>query len=139
MKKLVSVLTLGVAMVALNGCGAGTDGSTDNSGGNFPQSFSSVDVSYLQDGFIIDGHNAAGENVTLEYCHNGYHYYSGAGYWYGHFSIKEDRINMFDETPTGGSYRIDTYNYKMEVGVGYSIDFQNDEIIVEQITEDLNC
>ena len=140
MKKLVSVLVSGVAVVALSGCGGGTDDSIgDDGGANFPQSFNSIDVIYLQDGFIIDGHNRAGENVTLQFCRERYDYYSGPGYWYGHFNINGDRINMFDDTPTGGSYRIDTYNNFLEVGIEYPIDFQNDEIIVDQITEDLSC
>ena len=142
MRRVANIAVTGVVLLSLVGCGGGSDGSANNGGGDggsYPQSFSSIDVSYLQDGFIIDGYNEAGEEVTLEYCGNRYRYYSGEGYWYGHFSIKEDRINMFDETPTGGSYRIDTYNYHVEVGIEYSIDFQNDEIIVEQITEDLAC
>jgi len=53
--------------------------------------------------------------------------------------LKGDRINMFDYTPTGGSYRIDTFNNLVEVGERYSIDFHNDEIIVKRITEDLTC
>jgi len=140
MKKLIDVLFLGIAVVALNGCGGGASDNTGDTGGaNIPQSFSSVDVIYLQDGFIIDGRNRAGEAVTFEYCRDSYDYYSGPGHWYGHFNINGDRINMFDDTPTGGSYRIDTYNNLLEVGVEYPIDFQNDEIIVEQITEDLSC
>ena len=139
-KKLMSILVSGVALVALSGCGGGgSDGSADNGGSNLPQTFGSVDVVYLQDGFIIDGRNRAGEDVTLEYCRDSYDYYSGSGHWYGYFNINGDRINMFDESPTGGSYRIDTYNNLIEVNQEYTIDFQNDEIIVEQITEDLSC
>ena len=125
----------GVALVALNGCGGGS-GDTTATG---PESFDRVDVLDLTDGFIIDGYNQAGEDVTLEFCNGEYDYYSGPDHWYGNFSINEDRVNMFDETPTGGSYRIDTFNYLFEVGQEYTIDFQNDEIEVEQITEDLAC
>jgi len=140
MRRLLWTAVLSSAILALSGCGGGTsDNAGDEGGANFPQSFSSIDVIYLQDGFIIDGHNRAGEAVTLEYCRDSYDYYSGPGHWYGHFNINGDRINMFDDTPTGGSYRIDTYNNFLEVGVEYPIDFQNDEIIVEQITEDLSC
>jgi len=143
MKRLMSILLSGTAVVALSGCGGG-GGASPNSGGGTgggsgPATFSSVDILYLGDGFIIDGYNEAGEDVTLEYCNDSYEYYSGSGHWYGHFNINGDRINMFDDTPTGGSYKIDTINNLLEVGVEYPIDFQNDEIIVEQITEDLNC
>ncbi len=140
MKKLVTVLFSGIVVIALSGCGGGTGGNAGDEGGaNFPQSFDRIDVIYLEEGFIIDGYNGAGETVTLEYCRDRYDYYSGPGHWYGHFNINGDRINMFDDTPTGGSYRIDTYNNLLERGVEYAIDFQNDEIIVEQITEDLSC
>jgi len=133
MKKIVYTLLLSIAFMVLNGCNSNSDGNSS------PKTFKGVDVAYLKDGFIVDGRNRAGESVTLEYCNNRYTYYSGTGHWYGHFSIKRDRINMFDETATGGSYRLDTYNNFLEVGVEYSIDFQNDEIIVAQITQDLNC
>ena len=137
-KRLLGLLVSGSMVLALNGCGGGSEG--DNGGGTQPpQTFNDVDILDLELGFIIDGHNDAGELVTLEYCNDNYKYYSGSGYWYGHFNIKGDRINMFDETQTGGSYRIDTFNNLLEVGVEYSIDFQNDEIIVDAITEDLDC
>lgn len=139
MERLMSILLSGAAVVALSGCGGGGGASPDSGGGSGPATFNSVDVLDLGNGYIIDGRNEAGEDVTLEYCNDSYEYYSGSGYWYGHFNINGDRINMFDDTPTGGSYRIDTINNLLEVGVEYPIDFQNDEIIVEQITEDLNC
>ena len=135
MKKLMSVAFAGVALIALNGCGGGSDSSPTIG----PATFDSVDVLDLTDGFIIDGYNQGGEDMTLEFCNGDYDYYSGPDRWYGSFSISGDRVNMFDETPTGGSYRIDTYNNLFEVGVEYPIDFQNDEILVEQITENLNC
>ena len=137
-KRLLGLLVSGSMVLALNGCGGGS-GSGDNGGGQSPQTFSDVNVLDLEQGFIIDGHNNAGESVTLEYCDDNYKYYSGSGYWYGHFNINGDRINMFDDTSTGGSYRIDTLNNLLEVGQYYSIDFQNDEIIVDAITEDLGC
>jgi hypothetical protein len=140
-KKLFGLLLLGSMVLALSGCGGGGggDNSPSDGGGQSPQTFSEVDVLDLNNGFIIDGRNDAGEDVTLEYCKGNYEYYSGSGHWYGHFSIKNDRVNMFDDTLTGGSYRIDTINNYFEVGEWYSIDFQNDEITVEQITEDLSC
>ena len=138
MKKVLSVIVGGVAVMALNGCGGGESPSGDNDPDS-PQTFQGIDIIDLDQGYIIDGHNDAGEDVTLEYCKGNYDYYSGPNHWYGHFSIKDDRINMFDDTPTGGSYRIDTINNYLEVGQWYSIDFQNDEIIVDQITEDLGC
>ena len=139
MKKLMSMAFAGVALVALNGCGS--SGGDDNAPVEpiGPITFGAVDVLDLPQGYIIDGYNEAGEDVTLEFCNDDYDYYSGPDHWYGEFFIIDDRINMLDETPTGGSYRIDTDNYKLEVGEKYYIDFQNDEIIVEQITEDLSC
>ncbi len=137
MKRIMSVIIGGVAVVALSGCGGGSGGGNNNPPVN--QDILSVDIVDLDLGFIIDGQNDAGEDVTLEYCNGNYEYYSGSGHWYGHFSISGDRINMFDDTPTGGSYRIDTLNNYLEVGEWYSIDFQNDEITVDQITEDSNC
>jgi len=141
MNKIISVLLSGVATIALSGCGGGSDGDSggDTGGGSGPETFLSVDVLGLDQGFIIDGHNESGEDVTLEYCNGSYDYYSGGGHWYGHFNINADRINMFDDSPSGGSYRIDTLNNLLEVDREYSIDFQNDEIIVDQITEDLSC
>ncbi len=141
MKRIMSVIIGGVAVVALSGCGGGGGDNppVSGGGGNNPSVNQDVDILDLDLGFIIDGHNDAGEDVTLEYCNGNYEYYSGSGHWYGHFSISGDRINMFDDTSTGGSYRIDTLNNYLEVGEWYSIDFQNDEITVEQITEDLNC
>ncbi len=136
MKRIMSVIISGVAVVVLSGCGGGGGDDAPPSG---PQTFNEVDIFDLDSGYIIDGYNDAGEDVTLEYCKGNYEYYSGSGHWYGHFSISNDRINMFDDTPAGGSYRIDTLNNYLEVGEWYSIDFQNDEITVEQITEDLNC
>ena len=141
MKKIVSIVLAATAVVALNGCGGGGSDTPPAGGGtgSGPATYLDVDVLDLDNGYIIDGINDAGEYVTLEYCNGEYDYYSGSGHWYGHFSISGDRINMFDDTSTGGSYRIDTYNNLLEVGEWYSIDFQNDEITVEQITEDLNC
>lgn len=141
MNKFMSLALSGVTVIVLSGCGGGSDGDSggDSGGSTGPDTFSAVDVLGLDQGYIIDGYNESGEDVTLEYCNGSYDYYSGSGHWYGHFSINADRINMFDDTPTGGSYRIDTFNNLIEVGEEYSIDFQNDEIIVEQITEDLSC
>jgi len=137
MKKFVNVMVSGIAILSLSAFGGGSDG--DSGGGSGPATFGSVNVLDLNNGFIIDGRNRAGEDVTLMYCRGGYKYYSGPGFWYGDFGINGDRINMFDQTPTGGSYRIDTYNNYLEVGIEYFIDFQNDEILVENITEDLAC
>jgi len=135
MKKLMSMAFAGVALIALNGCGGGGGDDTTPIG---PESFDSVDVLDLDDGYIIDGVNQAGEDVTLEFCHGEYDYYSGANiHGFGDFNINGDRVNMFDDD--GGSYRIDTFNNLFEVGEEYTIDFQNDEIIVEQITEDISC
>lgn len=133
MKKFMGLVLAGVAVFALSGCDTGSDGGSGSA------TYPDVHVLDLDDGYIIDGRNEAGEYVTFEFCHGNYDYYSGPGHWYGHFSINGDRINMFDDTPTGGSYRIDTLNNLLEVGIKYYIDFQNDEIIVEQITEDLSC
>jgi hypothetical protein len=143
MKKLLNILVATSAVMALTACGGGGSNGDYNGGGGGgstgPESLYAVDVSNLDQGFIIYGSNRAGESVTLKYCGRNYEYASGSGYWYGHFNINGDRINMFDDTPTGGSYRIDTGNYTLEVGVEYFIDFQNDEILVDQITEDLYC
>ena len=140
MKILMSLFLSGVAIIALNGCGGGGSGGSGGSGGGVgPNTYTDVHVLDLDDGYIIDGHNLAGQDVTLEYCKGNYDYYSGPDHWYGHFSIKNDRINMFDDTPTGGSYTIDTVNDLLEVDEEYYIFDQNDEIIIEQITEDLNC
>jgi len=134
-KQWISVVLSGMAAVVLSGCSGG-----DESGGdNLPQRYMEVDVLDLADGFIIHGYNEANEGVSLLFCGHSYEYYSGTGAWYGHFTINNDRINMFDETPTGGSYRIDTVNYLLEVGREYTIDFQNDEIIVEEILKDPGC
>ncbi len=138
MRKFVNVMVSGIAILSLSACGGGSGGDSGGST-NPPQSYNQVDVLDLDIGYIIDGYNEAGQDVSLEYCNGSYDYYSGAGHWYGHYNINGDRINMFDDTATGGSYRIDTLNNLFEVGREYSIDFQNDEIIVENITEDLTC
>ena len=138
MKKLMGLFLSGVAVVALSGCGGGSDDSGDG-GGSGPNTYAEVHVLDLDDGYIIDGHNLAGQEVTFEYCNGKYEYYSGPDHWYGHFGINADRINMWDDTPTGGSYTIDTGNNLLEVGIEYYIFDQNDEIIVDQITEDLRC
>ena len=131
----------GSLVSALNGCGSGGGhgGSSDGGGVQLAQSYAAVDILDLDSGYMIDGYNNAGYDVTFEYYKGDYDYYSGSGHWYSHFSINADRINMFDETSTGGSYRIDTYNNLLEVNEVYSIDFLNDEIIVDAITEDLDC
>ena len=134
MNQWMSLVVIAIAVFTLSGCGGGSDGGFDPS-----NRLTQVDVDALKLGYIIDGYNKAGEDVTLEYCNNNYTYYTGPSSFYGHFTINADRINMFDDTPTGGSYRIDTLNYLLEIGREYSIYVQNDEIIVEQITEDLNC
>ena len=135
MKKFMSLVFAGVAVFTLSACGGGDDDST-----SVPKTYKGVEIKFLNDGFIIDGHNEADDFVTLEYCNGDYLYRSGDGHWYGYFRIKNDRINMYDKTSKhGGSYRIDTGNAFLEVGEEYSIDFQNDEIIVDTIIEDVTC
>ncbi len=139
MKKYSLALVVAMATIVLNGCGGSDGDETYFYDEGASQSIESLYLSSLQEGFVLEGHNESDEAVTLRYCGTRYDYYRGTKHWYGHFGIKEERINMFDETSTGGSYRIDTYNGVLEVNVAYPIKFQKDEIIIDRIVEDVSC
>lgn len=137
MNNFIKMILLGITLLALTACG----GSSDNSVAPAIEepTYDRVKIENLQDGYIVSGLNDNGENVTLSFCLDNYNYYSGNGHWNGYYTLNRQRINMFDETPTGGSYRIDTFNGLLEVGEIYTIDFQNDEIIVHSILADSSC
>ncbi len=140
MNKFIQIVFLGLSFLAFTGCGSSDSSSLPPSREDpIAQSYDVVDLLDLKDGYIVSGENDSGQNVTLSFCFDDYNYYSGDRQWNGYYRLNGQRINMFDETPTGGSYRIDTFNGLLEVGEIYTIDFQNDEIFVRSILEDLSC
>lgn len=145
MQKIIRLCSSAIAVIALSACG-GTSSTSNAEEDNIievedilPQSYAFVDVLDLDDGYIAKGQNFSGEEVSLGFCLGSYTYNSADESWYGSYSLNGQRINMFDETDTGGSYRIDTFNSLLEVGEAYTIDFQNDEIIIEEIIDNIAC
>ena len=137
MKKLMSLLLSGVTIIALSGCGGGSD-----DGSTTPIEITEVDILKLNEGYQINGVNDALEDVT-EYCANEYDYYRGVDeHFLGTFNIgdigadTDVRINMFDDD--GGTYVIDTDDGHLHVGEIYYIDSVSDEIEVESIVE-ISC
>jgi hypothetical protein len=139
MNKFINMLFLGLSLLAFSACGSSDSSQTPSIENPIIESYPIVNLQDLEDGYIVSGVNDSGQNVTLSFCFDKYDYYSGDSQWYGYYTLNGQRINMFDETPTGGSYRIDTFNGRLEVGEIYTIDFQNDEIIVESIIDDVRC
>ncbi len=140
MKKLISLLLSGVTIIALSGCGGGSDGG--GNGSNPPAEITNVDILDLDEGYQINGVNDANEDVTFEYCANEYDYYRDDEHFLGTFNIgdigadTDVRINMFDVD--GGTYVIDTDDGRLNVGEIYDIDFVSDEIEVESIVK-ISC
>lgn len=139
MKKLMNLFISGVAVIALSGCGGGSDDGDINP----PSAITEIDILKLNEGYQINGFNYADEEVTLEYCGNEYDYYRADDEeFHGTFNIgdigsdTDVRINMFDDD--GGTYVIDTDDGHLYIDEIYDIDFVNDEIDVESIVE-ISC
>jgi hypothetical protein len=140
MNKTTRILYLAMATIGFTACGDTiSERERDPIEDPTAQSYAFVELSDLKDGYSIRGTNLDGLEMKLDFCFFKYDYSSGKRNWHGSYSINSDRINLFDETPTGGSYRIDTITSLLEVGELYTIDFQDDEILVEEILEDLDC
>jgi len=141
MRKITKIVYSAIALMGLSACGSTTTSNTAREPIQEPlaKNYDFVELRDLKDGYSIRGTNLDGLAVQLDFCFYKYEYSSGKRQWNGSYAINSDRINLFDETPTGGSYRIDTITSLLEVGELYTIDFQNDEILVNEILEDLNC
>jgi hypothetical protein len=140
MHKTTKILSVAIAMIGLSACGDTIpEREREAIQDPTPRSYEFVKLSDLKDGYSVRGTNLNGLEMRLDFCLYRYDYTSGKRSWYGSYGINSDRINLYDETPTGGSYRIDTITSVLEVGELYTIDFQDDEILVEEILEDLDC
>jgi hypothetical protein len=133
MKKILSLMTVAVAMVALSGCKGLTPGG---------DTFTSIAITNLGDGYLISGEDGSYKTIELSYCGGRYELYHDGATHKGTFSIKSstETINMFEKTPDDdASYRIDTENGYLEAGETYTIKFNGYDITVETIRQDSTC
>jgi len=128
MKKMIGLAVGAVAMVVLSGCQPSNGGSTVNK----------VDILDLTDGYVIEGTDQDNKDVELDFCGNRYVLYHDGADFSGTFSIGDSdyRINMFQKSPTTGSYRIDTDNGFLWKNSTYEIKYNGYDISIDTITKE---
>ncbi len=157
MKKLVSLSILGIAVLTLSGCGSsGGDNiyvapppiivdpaplppvidpeplpPIIDPEPLLPIEELSVNLYDLTYGYAVEGYSSYGEQVSLDYCANGYDLYRGNEHFHGEFNTNGYTINMYDSD--GGSYVIDTDDGYLDVGENYYIYDIDTDITVEAI------
>jgi hypothetical protein len=139
MKKSILWSCLGVVLLALSGCEDVANRERDPIAEVEPESYQELGLRDLKDGVIVSGENLAGNSVVLSFCLYRYEYTTNKRAFYGSYGIASDRIKFSDETPTGGSYHIDTITSTLEVGQLYEITARDDQILVSEILQDLEC
>ena len=133
MKKIVSFVIAGVAMIGLSGCNL-----TNLDGG---KTYTQVNIQDLTDGYLINGDDGSYKTIELSYCGNTYELYHEGTTFTGTFNVKSstETINMFQKNPKKASYRIDTVNGFLEVGEKYTVKFNGYDITVTSIRKDSLC
>ena len=123
MKKFMSILFAGVAVIALSGCGGG--GSSDSE-------IYSVDILDLRTGYIVTGINDINDVVELVFCGNNYDEYinySSTTTDFGTFVVDDKYIDF--SSSLFNNYYIDTTptDYNLLVGDIYDIYITNNDYI----------
>lgn len=129
MGKFVLSTALTFIMLALSGCGGTTTG-----GEEAPQEgYDYIDITYLSEGYEINGVNSRNEHVTLLYCSDGhYEYYRDSEQFSGSYNIVRDEIQMIDDGD-GGSYVLETGDSYLEVDEVYPCDALDRDLQVTSI------